>query len=127
MSRAASVAIVVGACLAGGCMARSPQLPPLRSIEFHYRALAHPRPARAAASTSVYRAVARSLSTTCEMWPNDSAYFDQAVARCGGRRAIGASLGRLFLERAASPTFLRPVRIDGRLRWVDRSVALDCR
>lgn len=94
-------------------------------MEFHYRARAHGH-APAAASTMVYRAASATLASQCQMWPSDSRYFDGALRRCGARRALAASLARLFLEPAASPEVLTPLVIDGRVRWVDLVEDLPC-
>ncbi|HWN69204.1 MAG TPA: hypothetical protein VNM90_16305 [Haliangium sp.] len=45
--------------------------------------------------------------------------FDILIKRCGVVRAVLRSSARLLLERAATPAYLRPVRLDGRLLWLD--------
>lgn len=112
------------ACGLLGCRV-PPSARPLSSLEYHYRSLRGSAPA--VASTRVYRMVAATLSSRCEMWPNDSRYLDEVAARCPARVGLYRSLSRLFVERAASPRFLRPVRVGGALRWVDRSEAVSCR
>ena len=75
---------------------------------------------RRVVATAVYRdLLAMSLFARCKMVPTDSEMFDHRARRCGSVRAAVLGISRLFLEASATPRFLRPLRLDGRLRWWD--------
>jgi hypothetical protein len=76
--------------------------------------------ARRAVATVVYQdLLGRSLFARCEMVPTDSQMFDHRSRRCGALPAVVLGISRLYLEAAATPRFLRPLTMDGRLRWLD--------
>jgi hypothetical protein len=73
-------------------------------------------------ATELYRwAGQRSLAidSRCRMAPTDSEAFALRAERCGGLAAWYWGVSRLLLEQASSPQFARPIRLDGRLRWID--------
>ena len=71
-------------------------------------------------ATVVYQdLLSRSLFARCRMMPTDSQLFDHRARRCGGLSAVVLGISRLFLEASATPRFLRPLTLDGRLRWLD--------
>jgi hypothetical protein len=71
-------------------------------------------------STSAYRALARNaLGSRCRMFPTDSEVYDRRARRCGAVTAAVRGFSRVLLEVAATPEVLRPVVIDGRMRWLD--------
>jgi hypothetical protein len=106
-----------------GCM------PPIartadNAIDLRYRM----RTTDASTATSVYRAVgARSLGvkSRCKMVPTDSEMFASRTRDCGATRAWYWGVSRVLLERGASRKFMRPIELDGRLRWID--LAEPCR
>ena len=117
---AAAVAVTLAAA---GCGAAGPA--PARSasaLETRWR-LARARRAagpRIGATTWVYRhLLGKSLYARCRMVPTDSEAFDQRARRCGALAAAVLGAARLLLETAATPAVLHPVRLDGRLRWLD--------
>jgi putative component of membrane protein insertase Oxa1/YidC/SpoIIIJ protein YidD len=103
------------------CSSQLMQREPASPLEIRYRSWKrHTSGQSTAVSTSVYRdLLAKSMFSQCKMVPHDSEYYNVLVRRCGGLRAVFRGAARLFLERAASTDFLTPVRIDGRLKWVD--------
>lgn len=117
-----------GMFLGAGCLLRAPDTPPGSALEVMYRQRragdrAGDRPgslSSPAVTTSAYRDVlAKSIFSRCRMVPSDSAMFDVLLKRCGVVRAVLRSSARLLLERAATPAYLRPVRLHGRLQWLD--------
>jgi hypothetical protein len=107
------VACLVLACTSGRELAR-----PGSALEARWQ-LGRDRERRVVA-TSIYRdLLSRSLFARCRMVPTDSHYFDARARRCGGLSAAIDGAARLYLESAATPRFLRPLRLDGRLRWLD--------
>ena len=115
----ARVGIAVGlAAVCAGCAAPIPATAPTSAIDVSYRQARERQ--RVEVATAVYRGLlGKSLYSECEMVPTDSQVFEHRAKRCGGLRAAVLGISRLYLERAATPAFLRPVRLDGRLRWVD--------
>jgi putative component of membrane protein insertase Oxa1/YidC/SpoIIIJ protein YidD len=115
---------MVGMVVWAGCLLRAPDTPPGSALEVMYRqrregdraaSLSSP-----AVTTSAYRDVlAKSIFSRCRMVPSDSEMFDVLMKRCGVVRAVLRSSARLLLERAATPAYLRPVRLHGRLQWLD--------
>jgi hypothetical protein len=102
--------------LIAGCM---PPLAPIadNAIDLRYR-----MPHADATATDLYRAVgSRSLAvqSRCKMVPTDSEMFAARAETCGGARAWYWGVARVLLERAGSPRFATPIRLDGRLRWID--------
>lgn len=59
------------------------------------------------------------VGSRCKMVPTDSQMFAARAATCGGLAAWYWGVARLFLEQANSSKFAPPLRLDGRLRWVD--------
>jgi hypothetical protein len=116
-------AAILGVALWTGCLLQTPATRQGSALEVMYRlgrgsgrALS-PAPA---VTTSAYRDVlSKSIYSRCRMVPTDSEMFDILLKRCGVVRAVLRSSARLFLERAATPAYLRPVRIEGHLRWLD--------
>jgi hypothetical protein len=71
-------------------------------------------------ATAIYRDVlSRALFSECQMVPRDSEAFNRRLRWCGPVGAVMVSMSRLMLEMAAQPAYLTPVRLDGRLRWLD--------
>lgn len=125
------VAAFLGSALLAGCLLQTPNTRQGSALEVMYRlgrvsGRAH-SPATSSASsagpavtTSAYRDVlAKSIFSRCRMVPSDSEMFDILLKRCGVVRAVLRSSARLLLERAATPAYLRPVRLGGRLHWID--------
>ncbi|MGE0550053.1 MAG: hypothetical protein AB7O24_32105 [Kofleriaceae bacterium] len=109
--------LVVSVAVTAGC------LPPLtRSpnnvVDLKYRSAAAPR----ATATALYHwGGSRSLAITsrCKMAPTDSEMYAARAEHCGGIAAWYWGVSRVLLEHGGSPTFLTPLRSDGRLRWLD--------
>jgi len=118
---ALGAAALGAAALVAGCVAEAPPVRRAGVLELRYRMGAlRLSQERTSTSTAFYRSVlARSLSTDCRMVPSDSRAYQAAIDRCGITRAVIRGAARLLLERAASPVFLQPVRLDGRIRWID--------
>jgi hypothetical protein len=114
--------------LVGACASRTAAVSPVSPLEARYRLeLVGAAPA-ASVSTSIYRQfLGHSLFSACRMVPSDSHMFDARARRCGALQAAVRGIARLFLERAATPDYLRPVRLDGRLRWLDLPDPVRCR
>ena len=105
--------------LCAGCAVQGTSRRPVGALETRYR-LRHASGGRVNTATSVYRQVlARSLYSDCKMVPSDSEAFNLRAKQCGPLRALVVSVGRLFLEEARGPQFLRPVRWRGGARWLD--------
>ena len=121
-------AAILGSALWTGCLLQTPNTKQGSALEVMYRlgrvsgrasSLA-PSPGGPAVTTSAYRDVlAKSIFSRCRMVPSDSEMFDILLRRCGVVRAVLRSSARLLLERAATPAYLRPVRLGGRLHWLD--------
>ena len=117
--------VLAGGLLAGGllagCQVAVPAGRPASPLELRYRMRHLPAADRdPGTSTSVYRGVlARSMYSDCRMRPSDSVAYAERLRRCGITRAVFTAAARLLLERAATPAYLRPVRHDGKLRWMD--------
>ena len=114
MTRALLVLVLVlSACASGR------EVPRTRSaLEARWRARAGE--GRRVVATAVYRdLLARSLFGRCKMVPTDSQIFDVRARRCGALAAAVMGVSRLFLEASATPRFLAPLTLDGRLRWWD--------
>src|SRR5262245_49898069 len=108
-----ALVLVLAACAEGRTVE------PASPIEARYRLARDGRHAPAVA-TSVYRDfLGKSPASRCRMVPTDSEMFDVRSRRCGSLLAAVAGISRLLLETAGSPRFLRPLRMDGRLRWWD--------
>lgn len=110
--------------LLASCSPSYLQRAPASPLEVRYRSWTRSgrqvREPDAAISTSVYRnLLAKSMYSQCQMVPHDSEFFDALVKRCGGFQAVFRSAARLLLERSAATNFLTPVRMGGRLRWLD--------
>jgi hypothetical protein len=92
---------------------------PASPLEVRYRMMvAGEREPRVA--TAIYRDVlSRTLFSECQMVPRDSEAFNQRLRWCGPVGAVMVSMSRLMLEMAAQPAYLTPVRLDGRLLWLD--------
>lgn len=103
------------ACASG----RPPHTRPIGALEA--AAMAGRGAARTAqTSTSAYRALSRNaLGSSCRMFPTDSEVYDRRARRCGAVTAAVGGVSRLLLEVAASPELLRPVVVEGRMRWLD--------
>jgi hypothetical protein len=127
-------AAILGSALWAGCLLQTPNTKQGSALEVMYRlgrvsgrastSLAAPSSTSLAAgpavTTSAYRDVlAKSIFSRCRMVPSDSEMFDILLKRCGVVRAVLRSSARLLLERAATPAYLRPVRLGGRLHWLD--------
>jgi hypothetical protein len=129
-------AAILGIALLAGCLLQTPNTRQGSALEVMYRlgrvsgrasastSLGAPSPASSgsgpAVTTSAYRDVlAKSIFSRCRMVPSDSEMFDILLKRCGVVRAVLRSSARLLLERAATPAYLRPVRLGGRLHWID--------
>jgi hypothetical protein len=115
---------ILSMTLANGCLLRAPATPPGSALEVMYRQRRgterSPLPAAPAVTTSAYRDIlAKSIFSRCRMVPSDSEMFDILLKRCGVVRSVMRSSARLLLERAATPAYLRPVRLEGHLRWLD--------
>jgi hypothetical protein len=115
---------LLGMALWTGCLLRAPDTPHGSALEVMYRQRRgsdrRASPSSPAITTSAYRDVlAKSIFSRCQMVPSDSEMFDILLKRCGVVRAVLRSSARLFLERAATPAYLRPVRLEGRLQWLD--------
>jgi hypothetical protein len=120
-------AIGLALATALSCSVTAPPVAPESPLNLRYRMLSRARSVTPAVATSVYRDVlARSLYARCEMVPTDSEMFDHRARACGAVRAAVLGIARLFLERATTPRFLRPVRFDNRLRWLDLPAAAPC-
>ena len=108
------------------------QRKPASPLQLHYRSwgqggVTHHRHKPAAVSTSLYRdVIGKSLYSECKMLPHDSEYFDRLAKRCGGLRAVFRSAARLLLERGASTEYLTPVRLEGKLKWIDFAEDAPC-
>ncbi|MCG8419917.1 MAG: hypothetical protein MJE77_18450 [Proteobacteria bacterium] len=110
-----------------GCIVRAPASNPGSAIEVRYRLRTLRVGNGSGVVTATYRNIlARSLFSRCQMVPSDSQMFDLRVKRCGTLRTVVGSIARLFLERAATGRYLRPVRFEGRLRWLDFPDAVSC-
>jgi hypothetical protein len=122
----------VGSALVAGCLLQTPNTKQGSALEVMYRLgrvsgrASSPAPSSASSSagpavtTSAYRDVlSKSIFSRCRMVPSDSEMFDILLRRCGVVRAVMRSSARLLLERAATPAYLRPVRLGGRLHWID--------
>lgn len=108
------VAALLAACGAPG------NARPASGLEVRYRALASRRGAAPRVATAIYRGVlSRALYSDCAMVPRDSEAFDRWIGRCGPVRAVTLGMSRLLLEVAARPAYLTPVRLGGKMRWVD--------
>jgi hypothetical protein len=73
-------------------------------------------------ATVIYAwAGSRSLAvrSRCRMLPTDSEAFAVRATSCGGLSAWYWGVSRLLLEEAATPAFLHPLPLDGRMRWID--------
>jgi hypothetical protein len=109
----AVVAVGLGACTSGREIPR-----PGSALEARWRMRRDG--GRRVVATAVYRdLLSMSLFARCKMVPTDSEMFDHRARRCGGLSAAVLGISRLFLEASATPRFLRPLRLDGRLRWWD--------
>lgn len=105
--------MVLCACASGREVAR-----PGSALEARWRLRQHGGPR--VVVTAVYRdLLSASLFARCKMVPTDSEMFDRRARRCGALQAAVLGISRLFLEAAATPRFLRPLREGGRLRWWD--------
>lgn len=114
------------ACACGCGAAAGVTAAPMGAIEARYR-LAARGAVEPAGATRVYRAVlARGLFSRCRMWPNDSRLYDLRAEDCGGWWTAQLAVARLLLEVAASPEVLRPVVVDGEVRWFDLPPAGSC-
>jgi hypothetical protein len=109
-------ALVVVMIAAAGCVpphARAPS----NVIDLRYRM----RPA-SSSTIDLYRwtgSRSSSVKSRCKMVPTDSEMFATRATKCGGLRAWFWGVARLLVEEANSPRFTQPLRVDGRLRWVD--------
>jgi len=73
-----------------------------------------------ATSTRAYRGLAaRAIGSRCRMFPSDSEAYDARARRCGPVPAAALGASRLLLEVAASPDYLAPVVVGGRVLWLD--------
>ena len=91
--------------------------PPTNVIDLRYRM----RPA-SSSTIDLYRwtgSRSGSVKSRCKMVPTDSEMFAARAERCGGLRAWFWGVARVLVEQANSPRFTPPLRVDGRLRWVD--------
>jgi hypothetical protein len=110
------VLVLASATLLIGCAPPHTRAP-TNVIDLRYRM----RPA-ADSIVDIYRwtgSRAAAARSRCKMVPTDSQVFAARAERCGGLRAWLWGIARLFVEEANSPRFTRPMRVDGRLRWVD--------
>jgi hypothetical protein len=110
------LAVVASALFVVGCAPPHTRAP-TNVIDLRYRF--HPA---ADSIVDIYRwtgSRASSARSRCKMVPTDSQVFAVRAKRCGGLRAWLWGVSRLFVEEANSPRFTHPLRVDGRLRWVD--------
>ncbi len=115
--RASTLAAVATLGALGACL--PPLAPPAtNTIDVRYR-----QRAKATDSTvRIYRwfgSRSSSVTSRCKMIPTDSEMFAVRGARCGGLRAWYWGVARVLLEEAGSSRFAVPLRMEGRLRWVD--------
>lgn len=114
-----AIGLVVAAAPLAACGAPG-NARPASGLEVSYRALAARSGGAPGVATAIYRDVlARALYSDCAMVPRDSEAFNQRLHRCGPVRAVVVSMSRLLLEVAARPAYLTPVRMGGRMRWID--------
>lgn len=110
-----------------GCAAPIRPTQPAHPIDVRYQRLRQRELARVEVATSVYRnLLGRSLYSECEMVPTDSEMFEHRAKRCGGLTAAVLGIARLYLEREATPAFLRPIVLGERLRWLDLPTDTPC-
>jgi hypothetical protein len=122
--RARLVAAVVLACGCGAPGGRTAA--PMPALEARYRVAAR-GPSGDTATTRLYRSVlSRGLYSRCRMWPSDSRLFDLRAPDCGALWTSVLGAARLLLEVGASPRVLRPVVVDGQVRWFDLPRAGSC-
>lgn len=101
------------------CAPAAVKLRPASPLEARYR-LASLGSGSPATATTIYRdLLALTLFSRCRMVPSDSEAFDIRLNRCGPLLAAALASARLYLEVAGRPEFLRPLVMDGRLRWMD--------
>jgi putative component of membrane protein insertase Oxa1/YidC/SpoIIIJ protein YidD len=92
---------------------------PTTVLAARYR-LRHLNGSRPNTATWIYRnVVGRSLFSRCRMLPSDSEAFNLRAKACGPLRALVLGTSRLLLEEAAHPSFLKPMTVEGRIRWLD--------
>jgi len=98
-------------------------LPPLSTaptnvIDLRYRSAAP----TADTTIRIYRWIgsrSSSVKSRCRMAPTDSEMFATRAQQCGGVTSVFWGVSRVLLEEARDPRFAVPLRLDGRLRWVD--------
>ena len=102
-------------CLSGRTLER-----PGSALEARWRWQHRDRGGERVVATAIYRDVlAKSLFARCRMMPTDSQIFDHRARRCGSLTAAVLGVARLYLEASATPRFLHPLTLEGRLRWLD--------
>ena len=112
--------------LLAACAPAISSAPPVSPLVARYRLMSAAQ-GRPVVATRVYRDVlSSSLASRCRMVPTDSEAFDARARSCGALNAAVIGVSRLYLERAATPAYLRATTLEGRVRWLDLESSEPC-